>query len=213
MSNEPPQTCPPGALFIIAAPSGAGKTSLIRELLARDTGLVLSVSHTTRPKRAAEIDGVHYHFITLERFDQMIAQGAFLEHARVFGSRYGTSAQAVDLALQSGKDVVLEIDWQGARQVRQRYPLARGIFILPPSEQALRQRLEDRAQDSRESIGRRLAQACADMSHYDEYDYLLINECFPTAMQAMQTIVAAERLQTRRQATHHAGLIASLIKG
>ncbi|WP_043109727.1 guanylate kinase [endosymbiont of unidentified scaly snail isolate Monju] len=193
----------PSILFIVSAPSGAGKTSLLRELLARDSGLRLSVSHTTRPMRPGEQDGVHYHFVDVETFQHLVAEQAFIEHARVFDNYYGTSEAGVREQLAAGHDVVVEIDWQGARQVRARFPEAVSIFIAPPSIEALHERLGARGQDSEEVIERRMRDARAELSHYAEYDYLVINDRFETALEDLAHIVAAERLRTQRQALRH----------
>ncbi|MCB1921045.1 MAG: guanylate kinase [Candidatus Competibacteraceae bacterium] len=192
-----------GTLYIVAAPSGAGKTSLVKRLVETTPGVAVSVSHTTRPPRPGERDGEHYHFVTPATFEAMIAQGAFLEHAQVFGNRYGTSRDAVHTQRQAGLDVILEIDWQGARQVRERLPDSPGIFILPPSREALRQRLTGRAQDQAEVIERRMAAALDELSHYAEFDYLVINDDFTTALDALRAILIAHRqrrvLQIERQ--------------
>lgn len=187
-----------GILFVVSAPSGAGKTSLLKELLRRDHELALSVSCTTRPPREGEIDGVHYHFLDRERFLADVAAGAFLEHAEVFGNLYGTREADLRAHLDSGKDLILEIDWQGARQVRARFADLAGIFIAPPSIPELERRLRGRGTDSDSVVARRLAQAVDDMGHRDEYDYLVVNEHFATAVGELQAIVTAERLRTVR---------------
>ncbi|HTT04505.1 MAG TPA: guanylate kinase [Steroidobacteraceae bacterium] len=176
-------------LFVISAPSGAGKTSLVRALLERRGNLVVSVSHTTRAPRAHEIEGRDYHFVTVERFEQLVADGAFLEHARVFDNYYGTGAQQVSERLARGSDVILEIDWQGARQVRSALPACVSIFILPPSRQALQQRLCERRTDSPEVIERRLRDAVADMGHYREFDFVVVNDRFEQAVQDLESIL------------------------
>jgi guanylate kinase len=190
----------PGIVFIVSAPSGGGKTSLLRELVPADPGLVMSVSHATRPMRPGEQDGVHYHFIDLETFKSLLAAGAFLEHAQVFDNYYGTSESAVRGQIDAGRDVVLEIDWQGARQVRERFPDAVSIFIAPPSIAALRERLSNRGQDSAEVVERRMADARNELSHFPEYDYLVINDDFAQALEDLKAIVRAERLREPRQA-------------
>ena len=190
-------------LFIVSAPSGAGKTSLLRELLQRDTQLSLSVSHTTRAMRPGEQDGVDYHFVDKDAFMQLVGEGAFIEHAQVFDNFYGTSEMAVREQLESGRDVVVEIDWQGARQVRKRFPGAVSIFIIPPSIQALRERLSGRGQDSEDVIERRMRDAQAELSHYGEYDYLVVNDDFQLALQQLGEVVAAERLREVRQQVRH----------
>lgn len=184
-----------GTLYIVAAPSGAGKTSLVKALLEAMTGISVSVSHTTRAKRPGEEDGVHYHYIDKIRFTEMMEQGAFLEHAQVFDNFYGTSESSVMEQLATGEDVILEIDWQGAQQVRQRFTDAVGIFILPPSKAALRERLTDRGQDDGSIINRRMGDAEAEMSHYNEFDYVVINDQFEPALADLQNIVASQRLQ------------------
>ncbi len=200
-----------GTLYIVSAPSGAGKTSLLRTLLERLHEIGLSISHTTRPMRPGEVDGVHYHFIDKARFEAMAAQGEFLEHARVFDNHYGTARATVEARLAEGRDVVLEIDWQGARQVRERMPGTVSIFILPPSRQALADRLGGRGQDSREVIARRMRDAVAEMSHYDEYDFVVINEDFERAVQELTAIVTAERLRLGAQRARQARLLAELL--
>jgi len=200
-----------GILFIVSAPSGAGKTSLLRELLPTDERLVLSVSHATREMRPGEEDGRHYHFVSLERFEQMVGEGAFLEHARVFDNYYGTSEAAVREPLAGGLDVVLEIDWQGALQVRQRFPGAVSIFIAPPDIEALRERLSGRGQDSDETIERRMADARSELSHYPEFDYLVINGVFDQALAELRAIVTAERLREPRQAARFGVELAKML--
>jgi guanylate kinase len=189
-----------GKLFVISAPSGAGKTSLVRALLARRPNLVVSVSHTTRRPRAQETEGRDYHFVTPERFGELVAEGAFLEHARVFDNRYGTGAAQVRSKLAAGQDVLLEIDWQGAQQVRRAMPNCVSVFILPPSRAALAQRLNDRGTDSAAVIERRLADAIADMSHYREFDYAIVNDRFERAEAELMSILdgAGENLRADR---------------
>ena len=181
-----------GILFIISAPSGAGKTSLVAELLNNMSNIKASISHTTRDRRPGEVDAVNYHFTSREQFVEMIEQGAFLEHAEVFGNFYGTSQQWVADTLAGGGDVILEIDWQGAAQVRKLFPESTSIFILPPSKQALRERLHKRAQDDSEVIEKRIAAATEEMSHYVEADFLVVNDNFDTALQQMMSIVSAQ---------------------
>ena len=202
---------PVGTLYIIAAPSGAGKTSLVQQLVTTTPGIVASISHTTRPPRPGEQDGVHYHFIPLPSFETMIAQGAFLEHAQVFGNRYGTSRAAVLAKLQAGLDVILEIDWQGAQQVRKQLPDSPSIFILPPSRDALRQRLAGRGQDSAEVIERRMAAALDELSHYVEFDYLVINDQFETALTELSAIIIAQRQRRTAQLERHLELFHILL--
>jgi guanylate kinase len=200
-----------GVLFIVSAPSGAGKTSLLRALVPSDERLVVSVSHATRALRPGEEAGVHYHFVTMERFEQLVEQGAFLEHARVFDNYYGTSEAAVCEPLAQGLDVVLEIDWQGAQQVRQRFPEAVSVFIVPPSIEALRERLSGRGQDSEEVVERRMADARNELSHYPEYDYLVVNDEFETALAELRAIVTAERVREPRQAARFSAALSEML--
>ena len=200
-----------GTLYIVAAPSGAGKTSLVKSLVETTPGVVASISHTTRPPRPGEQEGVHYHFVSLPTFTTMIAQGAFLEHAQVFGNCYGTSCAAVLSKLQNGLDVILEIDWQGARQAREQMPDCVGIFILPPSRDALRQRLAGRDQDSAEVIEQRMAAALDELSHYMEFDYLVINDQFETALTELRAIFIAQRQQRTAQLERHPELLRALL--
>jgi guanylate kinase len=187
-----------GILYIVSAPSGAGKTSLIEALLARENGLYLAVSFTTRAPRPGEEDGVHYHFVDEDRFMAMLEAGAFLESAEVFGNRYGTAEVTVRDELRAGRDVLLEIDWQGARQVRARFPAAVAVFILPPSSRALEERLRGRGQDDGAVIDVRMAKARDEMSHYAEYDYLVVNDLFDRALEDLRSVVRAERLRLER---------------
>ena len=200
-----------GTLYIVAAPSGAGKTSLVKSLVETTPDVVASISHTTRPPRPGEQDGIHYHFASLAAFEAMIAQGAFLEHAQVFGNRYGTSRAAVLSQLKAGLDVILEIDWQGARQVRDQMPNSLSIFILPPSRDALRQRLAGRGQDSAEVIERRMAVALDELSHYTEFDYLVINDQFETALTELRAILIAQRQRRTAQLERHLELFHILL--
>lgn len=188
-----------GTLYIISAPSGAGKTSLVKRLVADESQLVVSVSHTTRKMRPGEKDGVDYHFVDQASFTSMIEHSAFLEHARVFDNFYGTSQQHVEQQLLDGKDVILEIDWQGARQVRRLISDCQSIFILPPSGAVLRQRLEARGQDDKTVIDRRMQDAVNEMSHYAEFDYLVVNDDFEQALQQLRCIIRANRLRQLRQ--------------
>ena len=201
-----------GTLYIISAPSGAGKSSLLRALLDT-TGdeLALSISHTTRAPRPGEINGQDYHFIDTATFRDMIAGDDFLEHAEVFDNFYGTSKGGVQAQLAAGQDVILEIDWQGARQVRKLMPECIGIFILPPSREALRERLQNRGQDDAMVIERRMRDAISEMSHYDEYDYLIINDDFQVAQDELAAIVLSRRLRLPVQARRQAGLLAGLL--
>ena len=199
-----------GTLFILSAPSGAGKTSLLKALREQDDELQVSISHTTRARRPGEEDGVHYHFVDHERFLHMVEAGEFLEHAEVFGNFYGTSETAVREQLEQA-DLVLEIDWQGARQVRKRFAEAVSIFILPPSPEDLYQRLDARGQDSEEVIQGRMREAVGEMSHYDEYDYLVVNDIFDAALDELACIVRSQRLRTQNQAREQAGNIQRLL--
>jgi guanylate kinase len=178
-----------GKLFVIAAPSGAGKTSLVKALLARNPELRVSVSHTTRKRRPTEEDGREYHFVTVAQFEDLVRAGQFLEHARVFDNLYGTGRKPVAEQLARGNNVVLEIDWQGAQQVRRAMPECSTIFILPPSRAALETRLRNRATDSDEVIARRLQDAVADMSHWTEFDYVVVNDDFERAVSDLERIV------------------------
>ena len=176
-------------LYVVSAPSGGGKTSLVNALLQRDDRVTLSVSHTTRAPRPGEMEGVHYFFVDEQTFEDLAARGAFLEHARVFGHRYGTGRAAVEARLASGLDVLLDIDWQGARQIRASFPAARTIFILPPSLAVLRQRLIDRGQDSEAVIARRMQAARAEISHAREFDFLIVNDDFDMALADLHAII------------------------
>jgi guanylate kinase len=200
-----------GNLFIITAPSGAGKTSLVRALLAADSCVQKSISYTTRPPRPGEVDGMDYHFVDETRFLNMLSEGAFLECAEVHGARYGTSQEQVEAVLQEDRDVVLEIDWQGAAQVRSLYPQAVGIFVLPPSLDALRHRLTARAQDNEAVIARRLAAAREEMSHVGEFDYVTINDEFDEALRDICAIVRAQRLKRDKQLRRHELLLQELL--
>lgn len=202
----------PGTLYIVSAPSGAGKSSLVNALLKRLSFAYLSISHTTRPMRPGEVDGEHYHFVSTEQFLDQVKKGDFLEHAQVFGNYYGTSRSYVEGQLARGRDVILEIDWQGARQIRELVPDSRGLFILPPSLDALRDRLEKRAQDSTDVIDRRMNEAISEMSHYDEYDYLLFNDDFYQTLDEMCSILIARRLRTPVQNRLHADTLQQLLR-
>ena len=185
----------PGSLFIIAAPSGGGKTSLVNALLKSDPRLVLSVSHTTRPARPGETNGQHYHFVSVAEYERMVNDGDFMEYARVFDHHYGTNRNSVALQLQNGRDVILEIDWQGARQVRTVFPDCCSIFIIPPSLEDLRKRLTGRGQDSADVIQRRMRDAQAEISHWAEFDYLVVNDDFEAALDELQEIITDHRDQ------------------
>ncbi|GKT11548.1 MAG: guanylate kinase [Thiomicrorhabdus sp.] len=201
-----------GSLYIISAPSGAGKTSLVNKLIGLDNRIVVSTSSTTRPIRPGEEDGVNYHFLTVDEFEQKIEQDDFLEHAKVFDNFYGTSASSVQKQLDTGKDVILEIDWQGAQQVRQLIPDAISIFILPPSLEELNKRLHGRGTDSEEIIARRMTEAQSEMSHYCEFDYIVINNVFDVALQELHSIFSAGRLNKSNQLHTHRFLFQSLIE-
>jgi len=188
-----------GQLFLVAAPSGAGKTSLVHAALKNDPKLVVCISHTTRERRSSETDGVNYHFVTQQTFARMIADEQFLEHAEVFGQHYGTARKQVDTLLAQGKDVILEIDWQGAEQVRRLVPDVIGIFILPPSVEVLAQRLSSRGQDSQKSIQVRLSQATLEISKAPNFDYILVNDDFEEALADLLCVFRALRLRGERQ--------------
>ena len=183
-----------GRVFIVAAPSGAGKTSLLKKLLEELQNLRLSVSHTTRPRRGDEVEGRDYHFVDEATFSRLRENGDFLESAKVFGHRYGTSRRRLEREIESGYDIVLEIDWQGARQIRERLDNVCSIFILPPSEQALRKRLQNRNRDSREVIERRMSEAMKEMSHFDEFDRVVVNDDFERARADLRRIVTGRPL-------------------
>lgn len=200
-----------GTLFIVSAPSGAGKTSLVKALVDKTDALGVSVSHTTRRQRPGEQNGVNYHFVDEDQFCSLVEHGDFLEHANVFGNYYGTSKATVQKQLNAGEDVILEIDWQGARQVRQLMPKARSIFILPPSRVALRQRLTERGQDTSDVINGRMDLAADEMDHYDEYDYIVVNDQFEKAVDELRSIILAERLRQPKQQRRHAELLRSLL--
>ncbi len=202
---------PRGQLFVVSAPSGAGKTSLVAELIQRMPNLSVCVSHTTRPRRSKETDGVNYHFVDVDTFEKMIADEAFLEHARVFDNYYGTALQTVQETLSEGCDLILEIDWQGAAQVRKLLPEAIGIFILPPSRAELERRLTGRGQDAPDVIRKRLSQAVEEMSHCSEFDYLVVNDVFEDAVADLVSIVRAGMLHRTRQQFELAGLLDDLL--
>ena len=205
----------PGGLFIVSAPSGGGKTSLTRasieQLAKAGIPAEISVSYTTRAPRPGEQEGVHYHFIDRGAFEQMIGRGEFLEHAEIYGHYYGTAKARTDALVAQGRDVILDIDWQGARQIKARVPEAVLIFILPPSMSKLEQRLRARKQDSEEAIARRLAQARAEIGHYVEYDYVVVNKDFEQAMGELLSIFVARRLTRASQETRHKALIQKLL--
>lgn len=201
----------PGNLYIVSAPSGAGKTSLVNALIQLLDDLKVSVSHTTRSCRPGEVDGVNYHFATRDEFQRMLDDGAFLESAEVFGNYYGTSQQWVRATLTAGSDVILEIDWQGAQQVRRLMPDAISIFILPPSRKALQERLNNRGQDPTDVIEKRMAAAISEMSHYAEADYVVVNDHFDTALQELRAILVAGRLQIAKQQQRQAQRLEELL--
>jgi guanylate kinase len=203
-----------GTLYIISAPSGAGKSSLINALLAeqRSWDVQVSVSHTTRAPRVGENNGEHYHFVNVDSFKSLIDDNAFFEWAEVFGNYYGTSRITIEQALQQGTDIFLDIDWQGAQQVREMMPEAIGIFILPPDRNELESRLNKRGQDSSEIIAKRMSQAQSEMSHYNEYDYLIINDDFELASKELSSIVSALRNKQSKQSIVHQAMIAALLK-
>ncbi len=198
-------------LFVVSAPSGAGKTSLLRELVAADEGLRVSVSHTTRAMRPGEVDGIDYHFVEPAVFQKITDEGGFVEQAQVFDNFYGTAEATVRESLDTGQDLVLEIDWQGARQVRQRFPDCVSIFVAPPSLEALQSRLAGRGQDAPEIVARRMRDAQSELSHYPEYDYLVVNDRFDQALLELTAIVAAERLRLVRQAERHRQALSEML--
>ena len=200
-----------GTLYIVSAPSGAGKTSLVKALIDTMAQVRVSVSHTTRAMRPGEVDGVNYHFTAREDFVEMLKQGDFLEHAEVFGNLYGTSHSWVKQTLAKGYDLILEIDWQGAQQVRKLVPDAKSIFILPPTHKDLRQRLHNRGQDADDVIDLRMQQAIAEMSHYVEYDYIVINDQFATALDDLKSIFRANQLRLESQQKRHTQLLCDLL--
>ncbi len=200
-----------GTLYIVSAPSGAGKTSLVKALVDAQPQVRVSVSHTTRAMRPGEVDGVNYHFVSREDFLARLERNEFLEHAEVFGNLYGTSQRWLEDTLAEGFDLILEIDWQGAQQVRRLMPQAKSIFILPPTQEALRQRLNNRGQDSDEIIDKRMREAVSEMSHYVEYDYLVINDDFAHALIDLQSIFRANQLIQKTQQQRHARLLGELL--
>ena len=211
-----PQTL--GNLFILAAPSGAGKSSLIKALLekhpstdAHDNAMQVSVSHTTRASRPGEIDGVHYHFVDRTEFESLIEQGAFFEHAEVFGHYYGTSKVVIEQTLQKGIDVFLDIDWQGARQVKAQIPDTATIFVAPPSKNELKRRLTERGQDSSEVIEQRMIKAVSEISHYYEFDFVVVNDNFSAALAELDAIVTTRRLRKEKQIIRHQQLFDNLL--
>lgn len=205
------QTAGPGSLFVIAAPSGAGKTTLTRMALAQNSRLALSISTTTRAPRPGEENGVHYHFVSIETFKQMQVAGDFLELAEVHGNFYGTSRQGIESLLAADRDVILEIDWQGAQQVRRVYPESVGVFIVPPSFDVLETRLQGRGQDSSEVIARRVANAREELQHLNEFPYVIINENLDEALAELLAVFAAARVRLANQSQRCAALMASYL--
>jgi guanylate kinase len=200
-----------GTLFVVSAPSGAGKTSLVRELIESLSGIQVSVSHTTRARREGEVDGVNYHFTQTAEFEAMAERGEFFEYAQVFDNYYGTSRSAVQARLAACQDVILEIDWQGAQQVREQMPEAVSVFILPPSRDELERRLAGRGTDAHAVIERRMQDAVSEMSHHDEYDYIVINDDFTTALEEMRALIISRRLTAATTRERHAPLLEALL--
>ncbi len=210
MSQEPSNNL--ASLFVVSAPSGAGKTSLLKEVISEMGSVETSISHTTRTKREAEIDGVDYHFVDVESFKSLVASDAFYEHAEVFGNYYGTSKSSIAEQLAQGIDVILEIDWQGARQIREQLPQSHSVFILPPSKEELESRLKGRGQDDDETILARMNAAIDEMSHYNEYDYLVVNDNFSEAVIEIIAIIRAERQKLLLQQKKYAQLLCNLLE-
>jgi guanylate kinase len=202
-----------GTLYIVSAPIGAGKSSLISALLETNPtyAMKVSVSHTTRNMRPGEEDGLHYHFIQKEKFEALIAKNEFLEHAEVFGNYYGTSRVWIEDNLNKGIDVFLDIDWQGARQIRKQMPLAKSVFIIPPSNGELERRLNARGQDNEAIIAKRMSEAKSEMTHFDEYDYLIVNDDFDASLMDFKAIIRAERLKQDKQAAKYNGMLTALL--
>jgi guanylate kinase len=200
-----------GTLYVISAASGAGKTSLVAAVLQQVSGIEVSVSHTTRSPREGEVDGVNYHFVDRDTFETMVEAGEFIESATVFGNMYGTSRQHIQEQLLKGKDVILEIDWQGARQIRQLMNDCRSIYIVPPSIAALRERLTSRGQDDETIINQRMREAVSEMSHYVEFEYLVINDDFDEARENLAAIIMGERMLLEHQQQKHADLLVELL--
>ena len=209
MINLPETNC--GMLYIISAPSGAGKTSLVNALIEETDLIEVSVSYTTRGKRPGEREGVNYHFVTQDQFKQMIADDRFIEHAEVFGHFYGTSKQRIKEKLKAGIDIILEIDWQGAQQVRKQFEHCTTVFILPPSQPELLSRLQERGQDTQEVIEKRMNESIAQVSHYTEFEYLIVNDQFAHALGELKALVYAFRLRQTAQCRRHHKLIETLL--
>lgn len=200
-----------GIIYVLSAPSGAGKTSLVNRLVTIVPNLCISVSYTTRPRRPEEVDGVNYHFIDIETFKSMIERNEFMEYAEVFGNYYGTSAKKLQDDLAKGLDVILEIDWQGSRQVQALFPDCESIFILPPSREALLHRLRNRGQDSEKVIAQRMSKAAAEISHHKEYHHIVVNEDFEVALRDLEAIVLSNRLKSKRQIVKYSQLLRELL--
>lgn len=207
-----PEQTTRGKLYTISAPSGAGKTSLVSALIDSTQQVRVSVSHTTRAMRPGEQDGVNYHFVSHQDFQSMLAEKAFLEHAEVFGNHYGTSRAWVEQTLNEGDDVILEIDWQGAEQIKKLMPETLAIFIMPPSQRTLRERLTHRGQDDETVIDKRMAEAVNEMSHYEQGDFVVINDDFTTALADLQAIVRSSRLTLEPQKQRHQALLEGLLR-
>ncbi|OGT48256.1 MAG: guanylate kinase [Gammaproteobacteria bacterium RIFCSPHIGHO2_12_FULL_41_15] len=205
------QPNPIGQLFIVSAPSGGGKTSLVKNLVAKLDNIEVSISHTTRDQRAGENDGEHYFFVSLAKFNAMLANGKFIEHATVYGNLYGTSCAQIESRLNKGKDVVLDIDWQGAASIRRRYKNSVSIFILPPSLKVLQTRLTERGRDHEENIRLRMDEAQAEIKHFAEFDYLIINENFSEALESLSAIILAARVKTSIQTKRYQHLLSLLV--
>ena len=200
-----------GKLYVVSAPSGAGKTSLLKALTAKIKSISTAISTTTRAKRSGEVEGLDYHFVSVEEFSSMIERGEFLEHAEVFGNFYGTSKTYLTDVLESGQNLVLEIDWQGAQQIRKQLPDAVSIFILPPSREELARRLKKRAQDNEQVINNRMASAIKEISHYDEYDYIVMNDDFELALADIESIILTNKQSLPRESAQYEKLIADLL--
>jgi len=207
--HSPETNC--GTLYIISAPSGAGKTSLVKALLEETDLIEVSVSYTTRAKRPGEREGVDYHYVDQETFRQMIAEDQFIEHAEVFGNYYGTSKMQIKDKLKAGIDVILEIDWQGAQQVRKQFEYSTNVFILPPSREELLSRLQERGQDSQDVIQKRMDEAIEQMSHFNEFEYLIVNDQFSHALGELKALIYAFRLRQTPQCRRHHELINALL--